>query len=160
MAFVLNRVEARVRTDGRPMSRVGRSSTPAGRALGRPRRGGALETTRARTPYDVLGVPRSASDKTIRAAFHKTAKALHPDLNAGDLVAEQHLRQVIAAYEVLKNPQHKAELDQQLAARDRNRRRELVRRFAATTGAGLVSGSIVAAIVWVSVSLSHTREAF
>jgi len=50
-----------------------------------------------RTPYDILGVPRSASEETIKAAFHKAAKAFHPDLNAGDPAADQKLNEVVAA---------------------------------------------------------------
>jgi curved DNA-binding protein CbpA len=41
------------------------------------------------TPYDVLGVPRKASDEAIRTAFCKAAKANHPDLNSGDPAKEQ-----------------------------------------------------------------------
>src|SRR5262245_36471898 len=103
MGFVPNRVDASGRNDGPVFARAGRVPADGlfGRAVGRLRRGGALEPTKTRTPYDVLGVPRNASDKTIRAAFRKTAKVLHPDLNAGDPAVEQRLRQVIAAYEIL-----------------------------------------------------------
>lgn len=48
--------------------------------------------------------------------------------------------------------------NQRLAAHDRKRRRELVRRFAALAVISLVSGSIVATAVWES--LSHTQDAF
>ena len=55
------------------------------------------------SPYDVLGVPQTASDETIKAAFYRTAKACHPDLHAADPTAEQRLRQAVAAYHFLKN---------------------------------------------------------
>jgi curved DNA-binding protein CbpA len=108
-----------------------------------------------KTAYDVLGVRRDASDEEIRAAFRKAAKAYHPDLNAGDPTVEQQLRQVIAAYKLLKDPQKRAAYDQYL----RNSRRVKVRRFAAPAVAGLVSGSIVASVVWLSVWLSRTQGA-
>jgi curved DNA-binding protein CbpA len=112
------------------------------------------ETT-MQTPYDVLGVPRKASDETIRAAFRKTAKACHPDLNAGDRTAEQQLRLAIASYNILKSPQQRTAYNRYL----RDHRRQRVRRFAMAVGAGLLSGTIAALVVWLSVSLSNTQEA-
>src|SRR5215470_14629601 len=71
-----------------------------------------------KTLYDVLGVPRSATDEAIRIAFRRAAKTCHPDLNAGDPAAEQQFREIIAAYEILKTPQQRALYDQHLAATD------------------------------------------
>ncbi len=99
------------------------------------------------TPYDVLGVPRKASDEAIRAAFCKAAKAYHPDLNSGDPAKEQKLKQVIAAYGVLKDAQQRAAYDQSLADYEqylRSRRRQRIQRFAAAPVAALVSGGVVA----------------
>jgi hypothetical protein len=99
------------------------------------------------TPYDVLGVPRKAGDKAIRAAFCKAAKAYHPDLNSGDQTKEQKLKQAIAAYRVLKDAQQRAAYDQALADYEqylRNRRRQMIQRFAAAPIAALVSGGVVA----------------
>src|SRR5262245_10692746 len=111
------------------------------------------------TSYDVLGVARNASDEAIRAAFRKAAKASHPDLNLGDPTAEQQLRQVIAAYEVLRNPHQRAVYDQYLAAyeqRLRKRRRERIRRFAVPPIAAVLSGGIVVLGVWLSSGPSYT----
>jgi molecular chaperone DnaJ len=47
------------------------------------------------SPYDILGVPQNASDETIKAAFHRAAKACHPDLHAADPTAEERLRQAV-----------------------------------------------------------------
>jgi curved DNA-binding protein CbpA len=99
------------------------------------------------TSYDVLGVPRNASDEAIRAAFRKAAKACHPDLNAGDPTREQELRQVLAAYELLRNPQQRAVYDQSLDAYERylrNSRRKKIQRLAAAPVAALVSSAVVA----------------
>jgi hypothetical protein len=108
-----------------------------------------------KTPYDVLGVPRNASPERIRTAFRKGAKAYHPDLNAGDPNTEQQLRLVIAAYELLRDPQKRMAYDQYL----RNRRRARVRHFAMPAVAGLFSGGIVALAVWLSVSLPNMQGA-
>lgn len=107
------------------------------------------------TPYEILGVPQSASEETIKAAFHRAAKAYHPDLNAGDPDAEQKLRLVLAAYDILKCPQRRAAYDGQR----RDHRRAIAKRVAASGGVGLASGSVVALAVWLSVSLSHQHVA-
>ncbi len=99
------------------------------------------------TPYDVLGVPRKASDDAIRTAFCKAAKAYHPDLNSGDQTNEQKLKLVIAAYRVLRNAEQRAAYDQSLADYEqymRSRRRQRIQRFAAAPVAALVSGGVVA----------------
>jgi hypothetical protein len=105
------------------------------------------------SPYDILGVPQNATDETIKVAFHRTAKACHPDLNAADPTAEGRLREAVAAYHLLKNPEQRAAFDLQLRAR----RRRKARRFAVPALASLVSGGVVAFAVWLSVSPSHTE---
>jgi len=105
------------------------------------------------SPYDILGVPQNATDETIKVAFHRTAKACHPDLHAADPTAEERLRQAVAAYHLLKNPEQRAAFDLQLRAC----RRRKARRFAVPTLAGLVSGGAMAFVVWLSVSPSHTE---
>jgi DnaJ-like protein len=107
------------------------------------------------SPYDVLGVPQNANDATIKTAFHRAAKACHPDLNAGDTTAEQRLRETLAAYEVLKNPEQRAALDRHLKAH----RRKKAQRLAVPALAGLASAGVVAIAVWLSVSPSHTEIA-
>jgi curved DNA-binding protein CbpA len=37
-----------------------------------------------RTHYDLLGVRSDADDEVLRKAYHKAAKANHPDLNSDD----------------------------------------------------------------------------
>ena len=53
--------------------------------------------------YDVLGVPRTASNKEISAAFRKLARKHHPDLNAGDKQAEARFKEISEAHEVLSD---------------------------------------------------------
>src|SRR5262245_7369171 len=95
------------------------------------------------TLYDVLGVPPHANEKTIRTAFRKAAKSYHPDLNAGDPTAELQFRQIVAAYELLKNAEQREAYDQQL----KEDRRQRLRRIASPIISRVVSGSVVAAVM-------------
>jgi curved DNA-binding protein len=51
--------------------------------------------------YEVLGVPRTATQKEIASAFRKLARKHHPDLNAGDKQAEARFKELSEAHEVL-----------------------------------------------------------
>jgi hypothetical protein len=108
-----------------------------------------------KTAYDVLGVPRNASNERIRTAFRKAAKTYHPDLNAGDPTAELLIRLVITAYEILKTPHKRAAYDRYLG----ERRRETVRHFALASVPTLLLGSIVALAISLSIWPSNTQDA-
>lgn len=54
-----------------------------------------------RDPYEVLGIGPDADAATIRAAFRRLAKRLHPDLNPGDAVAAEAFRELSAAIALL-----------------------------------------------------------
>ncbi|MDR3487498.1 MAG: J domain-containing protein [Bradyrhizobium sp.] len=62
-------------------------------------------------PYAVLGVPKTASQKEIQAAFRKLAKKLHPDLHPGVKDAQQKFQEVSAAYDILGDPEKRARFD-------------------------------------------------
>lgn len=64
-----------------------------------------------RDPYEVLGVPRDASQDEIKAAFRKLASQHHPDRNAGDDGAQDRFKEVNTAYQVLSDPQKRAMFD-------------------------------------------------
>ena len=57
--------------------------------------------------YQTLGVNRTASDTEIKAAYRKLAMQYHPD-RGGD---SQRFSQINEAYEVLKDPQRRAQYD-------------------------------------------------
>ena len=64
--------------------------------------------------YEVLGVPKNASDEEIKKAYRKQAMKHHPDRNQGDAakVAEEKFKECKEAYEMLADPQNRAAYDQ------------------------------------------------
>src|ERR1051325_11628879 len=54
-----------------------------------------------RDPYEVLGVPRAASQDDVKKAYRKLAKKLHPDGNKSDAKAAMKFAELNAAYEIL-----------------------------------------------------------
>ncbi|HHW30206.1 MAG TPA: molecular chaperone DnaJ [Clostridiaceae bacterium] len=62
--------------------------------------------------YEVLGVDKNASDEDIKKAFRKLAKKYHPDVNPDDKDAAEKFREVNEAYQVLSDPQKRAQYDQ------------------------------------------------
>ena len=53
--------------------------------------------------YDVLGVSRDADAATVKKAFRRLARELHPDVNAQDPDAEAKFKEAAEAYEVLSD---------------------------------------------------------
>jgi molecular chaperone DnaJ len=62
--------------------------------------------------YEVLGVEKGASEDDIKKAYRKLAIKYHPDKNPGDKSAEEKFKEATQAYEVLKDPQKRAQYDQ------------------------------------------------
>ena len=61
--------------------------------------------------YEVLGVSRSSSADEIKKAYRKIAMQHHPDRNPGDKAAEEKFKEAAEAYDVLSNPDKKAQYD-------------------------------------------------
>src|SRR3989344_5108624 len=58
--------------------------------------------------YDLLGVPKSATEDDIKKAFRKLAHKYHPDKKGGD---EAKFKEVSEAYAVLSDQKKRAEYD-------------------------------------------------
>ncbi|HHW07885.1 MAG TPA: molecular chaperone DnaJ [Clostridia bacterium] len=62
--------------------------------------------------YEILGVPRGATQEEIKKAYRKLARKYHPDVNPGDKQAEERFKEITEAYEVLSDEQKRAQYDQ------------------------------------------------
>ncbi|MDD3212393.1 MAG: molecular chaperone DnaJ [Eubacteriales bacterium] len=62
--------------------------------------------------YEVLGVPKTATDAEIKSAYRKKAKECHPDLHQSDKSAEARFKELNEANEVLSDPDKRARYDQ------------------------------------------------
>ncbi|XXM93310.1 MAG: J domain-containing protein [Candidatus Hodgkinia cicadicola] len=64
-----------------------------------------------KSPYDILGVHKTASDADIRTAFKQLALKHHPDRNLNDTDASKRFKEINEAYSLLKDPKKRAQYD-------------------------------------------------
>lgn len=69
-------------------------------------------------PYRVLQVDPQAEPEVVEAAFRRLARKYHPDVNPAPEAAEQ-MERIMAAYEVLRDPDRRAAYDRSLKVRQR-----------------------------------------
>jgi tetratricopeptide (TPR) repeat protein len=115
--------------------------------------GRRLPRVTMKTLYDVLGVRPSADPETIKQAFRRAVKAYHPDVS-GDAAAARRIRGIIAANEILRDPEQRAAYDRQLALQRELARSELrsdiLRAAAAVVALSLVL--IGAGEIWIALT--------
>ena len=64
----------------------------------------------ARDFYEILGVPRNADKDTLKRAYRRLARQYHPDVNR-EAGAEERFKEINRAYEVLSEPETRANYD-------------------------------------------------
>ncbi len=67
--------------------------------------------TSKRDYYEILGVPRNASEQEVKSAYRKLALKHHPDRNPGDARAEELFKEAAEAYGVLGDPEKRRRFD-------------------------------------------------
>ncbi|MCT7949684.1 J domain-containing protein [Ancylothrix sp. C2] len=65
-----------------------------------------------RNYYEILGVARDATSEEIKKVYRRLARQYHPDLNPGNKAAEEKFKDIGEAYEVLSDPNRRAQYDQ------------------------------------------------
>lgn len=61
--------------------------------------------------YKILGVPKNASAKEIKAAYRKLARLHHPDANPNNKASEEKFKEISEAYEVLSDEKKRKAYD-------------------------------------------------
>jgi curved DNA-binding protein CbpA len=107
--------------------------------------------------YSILEVPRRANSAEIRAAYRALAKQSHPDVNAGNMEAEQRTKDINSAYEILGDPEMRAAYDVKLARYRAKERRSFW--SATATGAGLGSLAVLLTMATLSVTVTWRQNA-
>ncbi|HKF74731.1 MAG TPA: DnaJ C-terminal domain-containing protein [Candidatus Dormibacteraeota bacterium] len=69
-------------------------------------------STTQRDYYEVLGVPRTATQKQIKAAFRRLARKHHPDVNPNHPDAVSRFKEINEAHEVLGDPEKRRKYDE------------------------------------------------
>ncbi|CAA2155677.1 Curved DNA-binding protein [Methylobacterium brachiatum] len=93
-----------------------------------------------RNPYDVLGVPKGASEADIKKAYRKLAKDFHPDRNKNDVKAKDRFAEANSAYEILGDSEKRKQFDRGEIDADGRPRASGFEGFSGGFGGGRSSG--------------------
>lgn len=61
--------------------------------------------------YEVLGIDHNASQEEIKRAYRRLARQFHPDVNPNNKKAAERFKEINEAYQVLSDPQKRAQYD-------------------------------------------------
>lgn len=64
--------------------------------------------------YSILGISQTATSKEVKLAYKQLAVKYHPDKNPGNARAEEFFKLINTAYQVLSNPNKRAQYDLKL----------------------------------------------
>ncbi|HZP46764.1 MAG TPA: molecular chaperone DnaJ [Candidatus Binataceae bacterium] len=70
-----------------------------------------MPAERKRDYYEVLGISRGAGEEEIKKAYRRLAVQYHPDRNPGNKQAEEKFKELNEAYQVLSDPERRAQYD-------------------------------------------------
>lgn len=74
-----------------------------------------------RNYYQVLGVPRDATNEEIKKTFRKLARQYHPDVNPNNKLAEEKFKDINEAYDVLSDETKRLDYDNVLFGRGKRK---------------------------------------
>ena len=61
--------------------------------------------------YAILEVSRDCTEEELKKSYRRLARQYHPDTSPGDASAEAHFKEVSQAYEILSDPERRANYD-------------------------------------------------